>query len=63
MKLSIFSYISGLNPNLRKPENVGIRVLKAVQVTVCVMRCIALNNEILGTHFPYNKKLKEGKLF
>ena len=55
---------SGLKPNLRKLEIAGIRVLKGVQVGVCGMRCIDLNNDtlkILGTHFSYNKKLKEEK--
>ena len=57
---------SGLKPNLRKLEIAGIRVLKGVQVGVCGMRCIDLNNDtlkILGTHFSYNKKLKEEKNF
>ena len=37
-----------------------------VQVAVCDMRCIDLNNdtlEILATRFPYNEKLKEVKNF
>ena len=39
-------------------------VLKEVQVAVCGMRCIDLNNDMLkifGTHFSYNKKLKDEK--
>ena len=41
-------------------------VLKGVQVAVCGMRCIDLNNhilKILGTHFCDNKKLKVEKIF
>ena len=59
-------YFSGLKPNLRKSEIVGIGVLKEVQVAVCGMRCIDLNIDtlkILGTRFYYNKKLKEEKNF
>ena len=44
----------------------GVGVLKGVQVTVCGMRCIDLNIDlikILGIHFSYNKKLKEEKNF
>ena len=52
--LFIFSYFSGLKPNLTKSEIAGIGSLKGVQVTVCGMHCIDLNNDtlqILGTHF------------
>ena len=44
----------------------GIRVLKRVQVAMCGMCCKDLKNntlKILGTHFSYNKKLKEEKTF
>ena len=44
----------------------GIGVLKGVQVAICGMRCIDLNVDtlkMLGTHFSYNKKLKEEKIF
>ena len=61
-----FSYFSGLKPNLTKSEIAGIGVLKGVKVAVCGMRCIDLNVDtlkILGTHFSYNKKLKEEKNF
>ena len=57
---------SRLKPNLRKNEIAGIGVLKGVQIMVCGMRCIDLNNnklKILGTYFSYNKKLKELKFF
>ena len=62
----IFSFFSWLKPNLRKSEIAGIEVLKGVQVAICGMRCIDLNNntlKILGTHHSYNKKLKEEKKF
>ena len=61
-----FSYFSGLKSNLEKSETAGIRALKGVQVVVCVLRCINLNNDtlnILGTHFSYYEKLKEEKKF
>ena len=41
-------------------------VMKGVQVTVCGMRCIDLNNnmlKILDTQFSYNEKLKEENKF
>ena len=58
-----FSYFSWLKRNLTKSEIVVIGVLKGVQMSVCSTRCIDLNNmlKILGTHFSYNRKLKEGK--
>ena len=59
-------YLSGLKPNLKKPELEGIGALKEVQVAVCALRCIDLNHhtlKVLGTHFSYNEKLKEGKNF
>ena len=61
---TFFSYFSGLKPNLTKSKIVDIGVLKGVQVAICGMRCIDLNIDtckILGTHFSYNKKLKEEK--
>ena len=42
----------------------GIGAQKGVQVAVCGLPCIDLNNDtlkILGTHFSYNEQLKEGK--
>ena len=59
-----FSYFFRLKPNLTKSKTACIRVLKGVQVEVCGIRYINLNNEtlnILGTHFSYNEKLKEEK--
>ena len=58
----LFSYFSGLKPNLRKSEIAGIGALKRAQVAVGGLRCIDLNNDtlkILGSHFSYNEKLKE----
>ena len=60
----LFSYFSGLKPNLKKSEIGGIGALKGVQVAACYLLCIDLSNDtlkILGTHFSYNKKLKEEK--
>ena len=59
-------YLSGLKPNLKKPELEGIGALKEVQVAVCGLCFIDLNNDtlkVLGTHFSYNEKLKEEKIF
>ena len=60
---TFFPYFSGLKPNLTKSEIAGIGVQK---VAVCGMSCIDLNIDtlkILGTHFSYNEKLKEEKIF
>ena len=60
----LFSYFSGLKQNLKKSEIAGIRALKGVQVAVCGLHCIDLNNDTLkisGTLFSYNEKLKEEK--
>ena len=62
----LFSSFSGLKPNLKKFEIADIGALKGVQVAVCGLRCIDLNNdtlEILSTRFSYNKKLKEEQNF
>ena len=59
-----FYFFSWLKPNLRKSEIAGIGVLKGVQVAVCGMSCIDLNNDalkILATHFSYNKKIERRK--
>ena len=58
----IFSLFSGLRPNLSKCEIAGIGVLKGVRVAIYGMQCVDLvldTIKILGTHFSYNKKLKE----
>ena len=62
----IFSSFSGLRPNLSKCEIAGIGVLKWVKVAVCGIQCVDLvldTIKILGTHFAYNKKLKEERNF
>ena len=61
-----FFVLSVLKSNLTKSEIASISVLKGVQVAVCSMHCIDLNNDtlkILSTHFSYNKKLKEQRTF
>ena len=61
-----FPYYSGLKPNSKKSEIAGIGTQKGVQVAVCSLRCIDLNNDtlkILGTYFTYNEELKEEKSF
>ena len=61
--MTVSLHFSGLKT---KFEIGGIEVLKVVQVAICGMRCIDLNNnaiKILGTHFSYNEKLKEEKNF
>ena len=65
-ELNIFSNISGLKPNKTKCEIAGIGVLNGVQVALCGMKCVNLNNEtvkILGVHFSYNKNLEQDKNF
>ena len=62
----LFSYCSRLKSNLKKSEIAGIGALKGVQVAVCGLRCIDLNNDtlkILRTHFSCNEKLKEEKSY
>ena len=62
----ISSRFSGLRPNLSKYEIAGIGVLKGVKVAVCGIQCVDLvldTIKILGTHFPYNEKLKEERNF
>ena len=64
-ELNIFSNFSGLKFNI-KCEIVGIGVLNGVQVALCGMKCVNLNNEtvkILGVHFSYNKNLEQDKNF
>ena len=58
----IFSSFSGLRPTLSKCDIAGIGVLKGIKVAVCGIQCVDLvldTIKILGTHFSYNKKLKE----
>ena len=65
-ELNTFSSFSGLKPNETKCETAGIGVLNGVQVGLCVMKCVNLNNEtvkILGVHFSYNTNLEQDKNF
>ena len=60
------SNFSGLKPNKTKCEIAGIGVLNGVQVSLCGMKCVNLNNEIvkiLDVHFSYNKNLEQDKNF
>ena len=53
-EINICSNIWGLKPNKTKCEIAGIGVLNGVQVALCCMKCVNLNNEtvkILGAHF------------
>ena len=65
-ELNTFSNFSGLKPNKTKCEIAGIGVLNGVQVALCGMKCVNLNNEtvkILGVHFSCNKNLEQNKNF
>ena len=60
-----FSLFSGLKPNKSKCEIEGIGVLKGVQVALCGMQCIDLNEstiKILGIHYSYNKTLENEEI-
>ena len=61
-----FSVLFWIKTKLKKSEIAGTEALKGVQVAVCSLCCIDLNNDtlkILGTHFSFNEKLKEEKSF
>ena len=65
-ELNIYSNFSGLKLHKTKCEIRGIGVLNGVQVALCGMKCVNLNNEtvkILGVHFSYNKNLEQDKKF
>ena len=65
-ELNTFSNFSGLKPNKTKCEIAGIGILNEVQVTLCGMRYVNLNNEtvkILDIHFSHNKNLEQDKNF
>ena len=52
--LNTISNLSRLKPNSTKCEIAGIGVLNGVQVALCGMKCVNLNNKImkiLGVHF------------
>ena len=61
----LFFVLLWIKPNLAKSETAGIGHLKRVQVAVCGMLCVYLNNDtlkMLSTYFSYNAKLKEKKI-
>ena len=65
-ELNTFSKFSGLKPNKTNCETSGIGVLNGVQVALCGMKCVNLNNEtvnILGVRLSYNKNLEQNKNF
>ena len=65
-ELNIFPNFSKLKPNKTKCEITGIGVLNGVEVALCSMKYVDLNNEtvkILGVHFSYNKNLEQDKNF
>ena len=65
-ELNIYSNFSGLKLHKTKCEIRGIGVLNGVQVALCGMKCVNLNNKtvkILGVHFSYNKNLEQDKNF
>ena len=52
--------------NKTKCEIAGIGVQNRVQVALCDMKCVNLNNKTvktLGAHFSYNKNLEQDKNF
>ena len=65
-KLNTILNFSALKANKKKCEITGIGILNGVQVALCSMKCVNLNNEtvkILGVHFSYNKNLERVKNF
>ena len=65
-ELNTFSNFSGLKPNKTKCEIAGIGALNGVQVALCGMKCVNLNNKIvkiLGVYFSYNKNIQQDKNF
>ena len=66
MVQTFFLYFSGLKPNLTKSEVVHIRALKGVQVVVCGMPRIDLNNDTLkniGYSLLLKQKMEREKIF
>ena len=60
-ELNTFSKLSGLKPNKTKCEIADICVLNGVQVALCGLKCVNLNNEtvkMLVVHFSYNKNIE-----
>ena len=62
--LNAFLNFSELKPNKTKCKSTVIGVLNGVQVALCGMKCVNLNNKtvkILGVNFSYNKNLEQDK--
>ena len=60
------SFFSGLKPNKSKCEIAGIGLLKGVNVALCGMECVNLENDtikILGIHYSYNQALENDQNF
>ena len=54
---TLFSFFSGLKPNICKCEICGLGSLKGVEITVCVMQSVVLTRDavkIFGIYFLYN---------
>ena len=65
-ELNIFSNFSGLKPNKTKCEIANIGVLNGVEMALCGMKYVNLNNKtakILGVHFSYDKNIDQDKNF
>ena len=64
--MTLFLHFSRFKTNLTKSEIGRIGVLERFEVAFYGVRCIDLKNNTLkisGTHFSYNKKLKEENNF
>ena len=65
-ELNSFANFPGLKPNKTKCEIAGTGVLNEVQMALCGMKWVNLNNKtvtILGVYFLYNKNLEQDKNF
>ena len=63
-ELNTFLNFSGLKPEKIKCEIVGIGVLDGVEVALCGIKYVNLNNKtvkILGIHFSYNENVSKIK--
>ena len=62
-ELNTFSNFSVLKPVKTKCEIEGIGVLNGLQVALCGMKCVNLNNETVKifVHFSYNENLEQDK--
>ena len=61
-----FSSISELKPNKLKYKISGIGILKGVEVALCGLKCLKLENKIVKIfqcHYLYNKKIQQEKNF